>query len=410
MGREGRRPLRVLAVDDSAVMRGVLKTVFDLHASQGDLSLPRMELCGLVRDGVEALEAVKTLTPDVLLLDLEMPRMNGLEVLQKLRTLAPALPVIMCSAHTERGARSTLDALSLGAKDYVMKPGQQKDFAAALDTLMEQLLPKIAALSGWGLVRTETRERMPAATRFAISAAIERMDAEPTAVRMQGAGGRQVELLVIGVSTGGPAALEAMLPMLPKDFPVPVMIVQHMPVLFTGALAERLDRICRMPVRQARDGAAIGPGEVWLAPGDAHMEVAHGAGPRRAGAFNPVVKLHQKPALNSCKPSVDYLFCSAAAMYGAGTLALVMTGMGSDGFDGAKAVRAAGGAVLAQDQATSAVWGMPGRVAKEGVATAVLPLPAIAAALMMRVQEGRASQRMAAAAAEQRREAMHGVL
>src|SRR5580698_2815899 len=158
MGRHGRRPLRVLAVDDSAVMRGVLRTVFELHASQGDESLPRMELCGLMRDGVEALEAVKELAPDVLLLDLEMPRMNGLEVLAKLRVLAPTLPVIMCSAHTERGARSTLDALSHGAKDYVMKPGQQKDFAAALDSLMEQLLPKIAALAGWGLVRTEPRE------------------------------------------------------------------------------------------------------------------------------------------------------------------------------------------------------------------------------------------------------------
>ena len=406
MGLDGRRALRVLAVDDSAVMRGVLKTVFDLHASQGDLSLPRMELCGLVRDGVEALEAVKTLTPDVLLLDLEMPRMNGLEVLQKLRMLAPLLPVIMCSAYTERGARSTLDALSLGAKDYVMKPGQQRDFAAALDTLMQQLLPKIAALAGT-LVRTEPRETTAEVRRFI---PLERFEAEPTAARMQGTAGRLVELLVIGVSTGGPSALEIMLPMLPKDFPVPVMIVQHMPVLFTGALAERLDRICRMPVRQARDGAAIGPGQVWLAPGDAHMEVGHGAGLRRAGAFNPVLKLHQKPPLNSCKPSVDYLFFSAAAMYGEGTLALVMTGMGSDGFDGAKAVRAAGGAVLAQDEATSAVWGMPGMVAKGGVANSVLPLPALAAALIMRTQEGRASQRMAAAAGEQPREVMHGVL
>ena len=407
MGREGRRPLRVLAVDDSPVMRGVLKTVFDLHASHGDMSLPRMELCGLVRDGVEALEAVKTLTPDVLLLDLEMPRMNGLEVLQKLRILAPMLPVIMCSAHTERGARSTLDALSLGAKDYVMKPGQQRDFAAALDTLMEQLLPKIAALSGWALVRLKPREITQEARH---GVALERVEAEPTAVRMQGAGGRQVEMLVIGVSTGGPSALELMLPMLPKDFAVPVMIVQHMPVLFTGALAERLDRICRMPVRQARDGAAIGPGEVWLAPGDAHMEVAHGAGPRRAGAFKPVVKLHHGPPLNSCKPSVDYLFRSAAEMYGAGTLALVMTGMGADGLDGARAVRSAGGTVLAQDEGTSAVWGMPGRVAKAGLATAVISLQALAAALMMRVNDGRASQRMAAAAAEVPREVMYGVL
>ena len=404
MGLEARRALRVLAVDDSAVMRGVLKTVFDLHATQGDKSLPRMELCGLVRDGIEALEAVKALKPDVLLLDLERPRMNGLEVLQKLRVLAPELPVIMCSAYTERGARSTLDALSLGAKDYVMKPGQQRDFAAALDTLMEQLLPKIAALAGW----VSARAQAPLESRRI--AGLDRAEAEPTAVRVQGVGGRLVELLVIGVSTGGPSALEMMLPMLPRDFPVPVMIVQHMPVLFTGALAERLDKICRMPVRQARDGASMGPGEVWLAPGDAHMEVAHGAGPRRAGAFNPVVKLHQKPPLNSCKPSVDYLFHSAAAMYGVGALALVMTGMGSDGFDGAKAVRASGGAVLAQDEATSAVWGMPGMVAKEGVANSVLPLQAIAAALVMRTQEGRSSQRMAAAAGEQPREVMHGML
>ena len=407
MGLDQKRPLRVLAVDDSAVMRGVLKTVFDLHASQGDLSLPRMELCGLVRDGVEGLEAVKTLNPDILLLDLEMPRMNGLEVLQKLRILAPTLPVIMCSAYTERGARSTLDALSLGAKDYVMKPGQQKDLAAALDTLMEQLLPKIAALSGRTFVGKEVRE---AAAEMRHFSPFDRVEAEPAEVRMQCAGGRPVELLVIGVSTGGPSALELMLPQLAKDFPVPVMIVQHMPVLFTGALAQRLNRICRMPVRQARDGETMGPGEVWLAPGDAHMEVAQGAGRRRVGAFHPVAKLHQKQSLNSCKPSVDYLFHSAAAMYGAGTLALVMTGMGSDGLDGAKAVRATGGVVLAQDEATSAVWGMPGRVAKEGVATSVLPLPLLAAALTMRVQEGRTPQTMTTVVVERPREVMHGVL
>jgi two-component system chemotaxis response regulator CheB len=394
MGREGRRPLRVLAADDSAVMRGVLKTLFELHASQGDPALPRMELCGIVRDGAEALEAVKTLQPDVLLLDLEMPRMNGLEVLKKLRMLAPTLPVIMCSAYTERGARSTLDALTHGANDYVMKPGQQKDFAAALDSLMEQLLPKIAALAGWGLVRTEPRE-------------LTREEKRVSALERVGEQGRKIELVTIGVSTGGPSALETMLPMLPKDFPVPVMIVQHMPRLFTGALAERLDRICAMPVQQARDGATIGRGEIWLAPGDAHMEVVPGMGSGRSVA----VRLHQGPALNSCKPSADYLFRSAAAMYGAGTLALVMTGMGADGLEGARAVRDAGGTVLAQDEATSAVWGMPGRVAREGLAAAVVALPELAGALVLRVQAGgahevRASRRPAEAA----REVMYGVL
>jgi two-component system chemotaxis response regulator CheB len=405
MGREGRRPLRVLAADDSNVMRSVLKTLFELHASSGDTSLPRMELCGLVRDGEEALEAVRRLTPDVLLLDLEMPRMNGLEVLQKLRIVAPTLPVIMCSAHTEKGARATLDALTHGAKDYVMKPGQQKDFAAAMDSLMEQLLPKIAALAGWGLVRLEPRELTQAEKR---NASNDRAESPFKTPRAAGANEswRPVEVVVIGVSTGGPSALELMLPMLPRDFAVPVLIVQHMPVLFTSALAERLDKICAMKVRQATDGAALRKGEVWLAPGDAHMEVVPGI--RRMGEPNPIVKLHQGPPLNSCKPSVDYLFRAAAAMYGTGTLALVMTGMGSDGLEGARRVRDSGGIVLAQDEATSAVWGMPGRVAREGVASAVIGLPALAGALIQRVQEGRASPRVATS--EQQNEVAHGVL
>ena len=371
-----KRSLRVLAVDDSAVMRGVLKTLFDLHASQGDPALPRMELCGLVRDGVEALEAVQRLVPDVLLLDLEMPRMNGLEVLARLRVSTPALPVIMCSAHTERGARATLDALSHGAKDYVMKPGQQKDFAAALDSLMEQLLPKIAALAG--VTIGEPREPMRSV------APAER----PAFAPLRADAHAPVGIVVIGVSTGGPSALELMLPLLPRDFAVPVLIVQHMPRLFTGALAERLNRVCKLRVLEARDGEAIEPGTVWLAPGDEHMEVAVLAGPRRNG-LRTAVRLHQGPPLNSCKPSADYLFRSAAASYRGGTLALVMTGMGSDGLDGARAVRDAGGAVLAQDEATSAVWGMPGRVVGEGLASAVVALPSLAATLVDRVQAAR---------------------
>jgi two-component system chemotaxis response regulator CheB len=276
-----------------------------------------------------------------------------------------------------------------------MKPGQQKDFASALDSLMEQLLPKIAALAGWNLVRMRPREL------------VHRAPLVGRRVESPAESGAAIELVVIGVSTGGPSALELMLPMLPRDFAAPIMIVQHMPRLFTGALAERLNRICRMPVEQARDGAAISAGGVWLAPGDAHMEVAWAPGGRRAG----VVKLHQGPPLNSCKPSVDYLFLSAAATYGAGTLALMMTGMGSDGLEGCRAVRSAGGTVLAQDEATSAVWGMPGRVAKEGLADAVVPLPLLAGALIHRVQEGRLAGRPARAGLEEsQREVLHGVL
>ena len=396
MGRDARRPLRILAADDSAVMRGVLRTVMQLHASQGDPSLPRMELCGLVRDGVEALEAVRQLAPDILLLDLEMPRMNGLEVLAQLRVLAPRLPVIMCSAHTESGARSTLDALAQGAKDYVMKPGQQKDFAAALDSLMEQLLPKIAALSGWNLTRIAPREQLTSGPA----------DPERKLPRhpIHADTGHVVDLVVIGVSTGGPSALEQMLPCLPKNFPVPIMIVQHMPRIFTSALAERLDRMCRMPVHQARDGAAVESGTILLAPGDAHMEVAAGI----SGRQHPFVKLHQGVPLNSCKPSVDYLFRSAAALYGAGALGLIMTGMGSDGLDGSRRIREAGGAVLAQDEASSAVWGMPGRIVREGVASATHPLDALAGMLIDRVQAGRAP--LSKLHPESQREVIYGVL
>jgi two-component system chemotaxis response regulator CheB len=355
----------------------MLRTVFDLHASQVHTSLPRMELCGLVRDGVEALEAVRLLKPDVLLLDLEMPRMNGLRVLAQLRALAPELPVIMCSAHTESGARSTLDALSLGAKDYVMKPGQQKDFAAALDSLMEQLLPRIAALAGWSQTRIEPAGHIT-----------DPGDGERRISRLPPSSGssREIELVVIGVSTGGPSALELMLPMLPADFSVPIMIVQHMPKLFTSALAERLDRMCRLSVRQAHEGAAVERGAILLAPGDAHMEVALGT------KRNATVKLHQGVPLNSCKPSVDYLFRSAAAIYGPATLGVVMTGMGCDGLEGARAIRHAGSYVLAQDEASSAVWGMPGRVVQAGLSCATFPLASLAGAIVDRVDAVRGSR------------------
>jgi two-component system chemotaxis response regulator CheB len=209
------------------------------------------------------------------------------------------------------------------------------------------------------------------------------------------------------------------LPKLPKDFPVPVLIVQHMPKLFTGALAERLDKCCVLRVEQAYDNAVIRPGTVWLAPGDAHMEIA----PRRAMAgekdrgalgYSARVRLHQQEPLNHCRPSVDYLFFSAARMYGAGTLALVMTGMGADGLNGAHAVHKSGGVVLAQDEASSAVWGMPGRVSEAGIASATLPLWGIAVALKQRISEGRPARAEAvartASATALRREITHGLL
>ena len=409
MSTSEERALRVLAADDSAVMRSILWKLFSLRKESRSSELPRMELCGIARDGVECLEQVKQLCPDVLVLDLEMPRLNGLEVLDRLRLENSELPVIMCSAYTEHGARSTLEALARGASDYVTKPAGQRDFDAAMQSLSQQLLPRIAALAK-DAVRKKKKADRSASSDNSQNAKFEQIP--PTALS-------PIEIVVIGLSTGGPSALEQLLPKLPKDFPVPVLIVQHMPKLFTGALAERLDKCCALRVEQAYDNATIRPGTVWLAPGDAHMEIA----PRRAMAgeegrgaamYSARVRLHQQAPLNHCMPSVDYLFFSAARMYGAGTLALVMTGMGADGLNGARAVHEGGGVVLAQDEASSAVWGMPGRVSEAGIANATLPLWGIAGALKQRVSEGRPARSEAVArtgpAIIPRREMPHGML
>jgi two-component system, chemotaxis family, protein-glutamate methylesterase/glutaminase len=378
------RPLRILAADDSAVMRGIMWKLFQMHAEDRSSDLPRMELCGVAQDGVDCLDSVKRLAPDVLVLDLEMPRLNGLDVLHRLRVENPGLPVIMCSSYTEHGARSTLEALASGASDYVTKPAEQRDFASAMLSLSRQLLPRIAALA-------------KGARRRKVSA-----DKEATPDKMQTTRSSEatpkialpVEIVVIGLSTGGPSALEQLLPKLPADFAVPILIVQHMPKLFTGALAERLDKICKLHVREAYENAIIRPGTVWLAPGDAHMEIGPSNGlmekqDESVAGRNSRVRLHQREPLNHCKPAVDYLFFSAARMFGASAMALVMTGMGADGLDGARAVHARGGVVLAQDEASSAVWGMPGKVTKAGIAAATLPLGAIAESLNTRVNTGR---------------------
>ncbi|MDQ2833804.1 MAG: chemotaxis-specific protein-glutamate methyltransferase CheB [Acidobacteriota bacterium] len=406
------RPLRVLAADDSVVMRGIMAKLFRMHAEDAGTELPRMELCGVAQNGVECLELVRRLEPDVLVLDLEMPKLNGMEVLDRLRVEGPALPVIMCSSYTDHGARSTLEALARGASDYVTKPATQRDLASALLSLSQQLLPRIAALA--------KRERHPRETRGSAELQAGRRAAPVVAVPLPAAkSSGAVEIVVIGLSTGGPSALEQMLPNLPPTFPVPILIVQHMPKLFTRVLAERLDKCCALRVEQGYENAVIRPGTVWIAPGDAHMEVAPrramiAEGERALGARTGRVLLHQQEPLNHCRPSVDYLFFSAARMYGAAALALVMTGMGSDGLDGARAVRDCGGVVLAQDEASSAVWGMPGRVSEAGIANATLPLSAIAGALEQRVNQGRGSDSGVSgrgnAGAPVRREISYGVL
>jgi two-component system chemotaxis response regulator CheB len=343
----GRRT-RILIVDDSAVIRSLLRAVLSAD--------PALEVAGTAADGVTALLAVESIHPDLVLLDVEMPNMDGLATLRALRSRSYRMPVIMVSAVTQRGARVTIEALASGASDYVTKPTNQSDRETAIRVLAQDLLPAIQALTVSAVAQSS---RPPSGVdppqTFKLSSA-------PPAV------------VVVGVSTGGPSALDVLLSAIPQGFPLPILVVQHMPELFTGPLAERLSQRCSVRVREATECAPIISGVIYLARGNWHMEVL----PATRGGSPPALHLHQRPLENHCRPAVDVLFRSAAAVFGPATLAVVLTGMGSDGLAGCRIIRAQGGTVLAQDQPTSAVWGMPGSVIQAGLAQRVLSLPAIA--------------------------------
>jgi two-component system chemotaxis response regulator CheB len=281
-----------------------------------------------------------------------------LATLRKLRAQGHKMPVIMCSSLTQRGAKVTIDALASGASDYVAKPSGKADREATLRAFSQDLIPKILALTSHPQPVIPGLTRLPLITPF---------------IKAPPASSAPV-VLVIGVSTGGPAALDLLLPVLPADFPLPVLIVQHMPELFTKMLAERLDGRCPLRVREAVEGEPVRPGAILIARGDWHLEVLAAA---RASA-PATLHLTKGPLENHCRPSVDVLFRSVAVVYGAGVMGVVLTGMGADGMLGCRAIRGQGGSVLAQDEATSTVWGMPGAVVNAGLAQRVLPLNAIA--------------------------------
>ncbi len=346
--------IRVLIVDDSTVMRTLLRTVVSTD--------PALEVADAVSNGLSALSALSLSRPDLVLLDVEMPVMDGLATLRQMRERAPQLPIIMCSALTQRGARVTIEALAGGASDYVAKPAGQASREAATQALAAELLPKIRALTA--------RRAMPIASR--------RFPLFPQSVPPRPAPRSVVSAVpaavVIGVSTGGPAALDIVLPALPAGFPLPVLIVQHMPELFTRQLAERLNGRCALRVQEAEEGMAVRGGNIYIARGNWHMKLIRPA----VHGMAPTLHLDQAPPENHCRPAVDALFRSAANVYGGSVLAVMLTGMGHDGADGTRTLRNLGAMVISQDEATSAVWGMPGSVVQAGLADQVLPLPAIA--------------------------------
>jgi two-component system chemotaxis response regulator CheB len=368
------RRTRILIVDDSAVMRSLLRSVVSCDKN--------LEVAGTAADGSSALGGLELMRPDLILLDVEMPVMDGLVTLKQLRSRGYKMPVIMCSSLTQRGAQVTIEALASGASDYVAKPRGQASREAAIRALAQDLIPKIHALTSHLPAQPE-----PAVRGVARPSALRPLAPLPRPQTASFPASVAPSVVVVGVSTGGPAALDVFLPALPASFPLPVLIVQHMPELFTSLLAERLNGRCKLRVCEAAEGVAVSAGNVYIARGNWHLEVVAAAG----AVARPTLHLSQGPLENYCRPAADVLFRSAARVYGGAVLAVVLTGMGSDGLNGSRIIREQGGSLLAQDQASSIVWGMPGAVTNAGLAQKILPLDAIAPEIIKMVSRAPAA-------------------
>lgn len=343
--------IRVLVVDDSVVIRSLIT-----HALEED---PELQVVGVAANGSIALQRIPQLIPDVLTLDIEMPEMDGLETLRRVRLDYPQVRVIMFSTLTERGAAVTLEALTLGADDYVTKASNQGSLDRSMAHLRDELIPKIKQFF-----------HMPGQDRGANGAGPKPLSTsrQPKLVSpVLPTTKIRPKVVAIGVSTGGPTALAKVLPQFSPGFPLPILIVQHMPALFTRLLAERLRSTCRLPVEEASQGQQVDAGKILIAPGDFHLKVvSHGCAVH--------VLLDQAPQQNFCRPAVDALFSSIAEVYGGAVIAAVLTGMGHDGLRGVEILKAKGATILAQDESSSVVWGMPGAVVTSGLADRVLPL------------------------------------
>jgi two-component system, chemotaxis family, protein-glutamate methylesterase/glutaminase len=369
------QPARILVVDDSAVIRRLLSNLLT--------SDPEVVVAGTAGNGAQALARIAELKPDLVTLDIEMPGMNGLEALLEIRKLYPKLPVIMFSSLTEHGAAATLDALARGASDYVAKPSHSETPENSQQRVREELLRKIKSLCAVSVPRPASS--MSTIVRPMLPLVLARPQA-------------RIDVVAIGTSTGGPNALTSLIPQLPADFPVPIVIVQHMPPLFTHLLAERLNTLARLDVHEGKEGERLRRGQVWIAPGDHHMTVT-----RKGTEF--VLGINHDVHENSCRPAVDVLFRSVAHAYGANVLGVVLTGMGTDGTRGSADIREVGGEVIVQDQESSVVWGMPGSVVAANLADRIFPLGAIGPEVVRRVSMRRLllSRRVRDGAAKARR-------
>jgi two-component system chemotaxis response regulator CheB len=367
---------RVLIVDDSIVMRRIVRQALECD--------PEIEVVGVAANGKIALAMVEQNTLDAITLDVEMPEMDGLQTLRALRARGVRTPVIMFSTLTERGALATLDALAAGADDYVAKPANVGNVQESMSRITLEVIPRIKALCWKSRGNHGPHAPQPAPRTGAIGSAILHAPAAAALASPYSAAEQRIDVVAIGTSTGGPNALAEVLARIPADFPVPIVIVQHMPPTFTRFLAERLTASTSLLVREGISAAVLQPGHAWIAPGDFHMDLRRQESSIRLGIF-------QTQPENSCRPSVDVLFRSVAELFRQHALAVVMTGMGQDGLRGCEHIKEARGQVIVQDEASSVVWGMPGYVAKAGLADGVLPLAEIADEIVRRVNRGRRS-------------------
>lgn len=355
----GRRKIRVLVVDDSPFMRQVLSNMLS--------QAPDIQVVGAARDGIEALEKIRALRPDLVTLDVEMPRMDGLTALRTIMREMP-LPVLIVSSLTREGARITLEALDLGAVDFI--PKQIDSSILNIHRIQSELLAKVRYFGRRGLPRI-ARMPAPSPPSSPVSTAVPaRSSVHPEPK------GAAVRVVAIGTSTGGPRALQEILTRLPRNFPAGILIVQHMPPAFTQAFAERLNQLSPLEVAEAYSGAQIRPGRAWIAPGGKHMQVS----PR-----GDEIQIVQDPATLHM-PSADVMMASVARAFGRETLGVILTGMGQDGQEGMRRIKEAGGQTLAQDEASCVVFGMPRAAIESGVVDQVVPLAQMPAEILRRVR------------------------
>ena len=369
--------IKVLIVDDSAVMRKIISSAL--------LKEPSIEIVGYASNGIQAIENVRTLNPDVVTLDIEMPEMDGLSALKEIRKENKRLPIVMFSTLTHKGAQAAVMALTAGASDYVGKPTTSAgSIEGAFKVLESELIPKIIGLAKRSRLRNAQVSQKPNSVQ-AVPMKKNELGTINTVTSTKAPGkqlvpNKPISAVCIGVSTGGPMALMQVFSQIQNPLPVPIFIVQHMPPNFTNLLAARLCTAGVTTVKEAKEGDIAEPGNAYIAPGGFHMVLAT-MGPQ------VLIHLNTNPPENSCRPAVDVLFRSASDIYGGNLLSVVLTGMGYDGLKGCQYIKARGGQVIAQDEESSVVWGMPGAIAEHNLAEVLLPIDRIADEIIFRTRK-----------------------